>query len=197
MFVKSNMEKDKKYYKSTGAIILKANTITYVDDNLVTAKELKDCYGDRITIMSQEKVNKYMGELAEKANTGSKEVDDFLNGETEKLPEGTEEIDEAEALRLKAEEDKKAEEARIQAEKEAEAARLKAEALEKAEQERIAKEKEMKKKEDEALANLVQEITGNTEAPKAEEVKVEAPKKAATKKSTSTKSKGKASSKKK
>ena len=37
------------------------------------------------------------------AKTGNKEVDDFLNGKTEKLPEGTEEIPEEEAQKLQAE----------------------------------------------------------------------------------------------
>jgi hypothetical protein len=133
MFVKSSMGRDVKYSKSTGAILIKANTVTLIDDNLVTAKELKDCYGDRITIMSQEAVDQFVGELA---NTGNPEVDAFLNGETEQVPEGTEEIDEAEALRLEAEakkveeerlakeaEAKAAEEAKIKAEKEAEEAK--------------------------------------------------------------------------
>ena len=115
MFVKSNMNSDVKYCKSTGVILIKANTVTFVDDNLVTAKELKDCYGDRIYVMSQESVDKYVGELA---NTGNQEVDDFLNGETEELPEGTQEIEEEEALRLQeeAEAAKKAEEERLAAE---------------------------------------------------------------------------------
>jgi hypothetical protein len=133
MFVKSSMGRDVKYSKSTGAILIKANTVTLIDDKLVTAKELKDCYGNRITIMSQEAVDQFVGELA---NTGNPEVDAFLNGETEQVPEGTEEIDEAEALRLEAEakkveeerlakeaEAKAAEEAKIKAEKEAEEAK--------------------------------------------------------------------------
>jgi hypothetical protein len=79
--------------------------------------------------MSQEAVDQLVGELA---NTGNPEVDAFLNGETEQVPEGTEEIDEAEALRLeaeakKAEEERLAkeaeEEAKIKAEKEAEEAK--------------------------------------------------------------------------
>ena len=131
------MGRDVKYSKSTGAILIKANTVTLIDDNLVTAKELKDCYGDRITIMSQEAVDQFVGELA---NTGNPEVDAFLNGETEQVPEGTEEIEEAEALQLEAEakkaeeerlakeaEAKAAEEAKIKAEKEAEEAKKAAE----------------------------------------------------------------------
>lgn len=40
--------------------------------------------------------------IEEQANTGDKEVDDFLNGETDNLPEGTEEIEEKDALVLEA-----------------------------------------------------------------------------------------------
>ena len=117
------MDRDVKYAKSTGAILIKANTVTFVDDNLVTAKELKDCYGSRITIMSQENVDQYVGELA---NTGVSAVDDFLNGKTEELPEGTEEIGEAEVLKLQEEAEKQAA----------------AEAARKAEEERLAKAEE-------------------------------------------------------
>ena len=126
MFVKSNMNSDVKYRKSTGTILIKAKTVTFVDDNLVTAKELKDCYGDRIYIMSQELVDAYVGDLA---NTGNKEVDDYLNGETEKVTEGSKEITEEEALRLQ----KEAEEQ---------------EAAKRAEEERLAKEAEAKKAEE-------------------------------------------------
>ena len=122
------MQKEVKYYKSTGVIVLKPGTVTYVDDNLVTAKELKDCYGDRINIMSRETVEKIIKETApapvveekkpapvavkveapkkvevkkpeavrvapapvpDEIKTGDKELDAFLNGETDKVPEGT------------------------------------------------------------------------------------------------------------
>ena len=102
------MSKDVKYSKSTGAIVIKANTVTYVDDNLVTAKELKDCYGSRISIMSPELVEEIIGEVAEFANTGDEAVDDFLNGKTDELPEGTEEISNEEALRLQKEAEEQA-----------------------------------------------------------------------------------------
>ena len=183
------MGRDVKYAKSTGAVLIKANTVTFVDDNLVTAKELKDCYGNRITIMSQENVEQYVGDLA---NTGVPAVDDFLNGKTEELPEGAEEIDEAEALRLQKEEEEKAAEAARKAEEE----RLAKEAEEKAaEEDRIKAEKEAEearlKAEVEAKA---QEEAAKTEADKVEESK--APR-TFSKKGTSAKSKGKTSSKKK
>jgi hypothetical protein len=173
MFVKSSMGRDVKYSKSTGAILIKANTVTLIDDNLVTVKELKDCYGDRITIMSQEAVDQLVGELA---NTGNPEVDAFLNGETEQVPEGTEEIDEAEALRLEAEA-KKAEEERLAKE---------AEEAEKAEEERLAKEAEAKAAEEVKIkAEKAEEDKGEDETPRT-----------LTKKS-SAKSKGKTGTKKK
>ena len=168
MFVKSNMAKEVKYNKSKGSIVLKPNTVTYVDDNLVSAKELKDCYGDRISIMSRSLVERIIVETAPKdvdnlidtvkeekvepveetgkdetseeieqktmneenenheeeqdgseednseeddliSNTGDDEIDSFLNGETDKVPEGTIEISENEALKLKEEADKKEE----------------------------------------------------------------------------------------
>jgi hypothetical protein len=166
MFVKSSMGRDVKYSKSTGAILIKANTVTLIDDNLVTAKELKDCYGDRITIMSQEAVDQFVGELA---NTGNPEVDAFLNGETEQIPEGTEEIDEAEALRLEAE-------------------------AKKAEEERLAKEAEAKAEEE---AKIKAEKEAEEEAKKAAEDKGEDKTPRTLTKKSSAKSKGKTGTKKK
>jgi hypothetical protein len=159
MFVKSSMSRDVKYSKSTGAILIKANTVTLIDDNLVTAKELKDGYGDRITIMSQEAVDQFVGELA---NTGNPEVDAFLNGETEQVPEGTEEIDEAEALQLEAEA-KRAEEERLA--KEAEEAKKAAEEAKRAEEERLAKEaEEAKAAEDEGEDKTPRTLTKKSSA---------------------------------
>ncbi len=42
--------------------------------------------------------------VAEESNTGDKAVDDFLNGKTDVLPEGTTEISEEEAEKLQASE---------------------------------------------------------------------------------------------
>ena len=122
MFVRSNMDIPVRYSKSTGSVTLKPNTVTFVDEVIVTAKELKDCYGDRISILSNDIVEEIIEENApaqdseidkdpevtnneegsEEANTGDEEVDNFLNGKTDKAPEGTEEITEEEALKLKA-----------------------------------------------------------------------------------------------
>lgn len=45
---------------------------------------------------------------AMEANTGNEEVDNFLNGKSDKLPDGTTEINEEEALRLQKEAEEKA-----------------------------------------------------------------------------------------
>ena len=55
-------------------------------------------------------LEKQNAEAEEKANTGDKEVDEFLNGETDKLPEGAEEITEEEAKDLEAQANAEAEE---------------------------------------------------------------------------------------
>ncbi len=52
MFVKSKMNSPAKYYKGADCVILKPNTVTFVDDTKVTAKELMDCYGQRIEVLS-------------------------------------------------------------------------------------------------------------------------------------------------
>ena len=120
MFVRSNMSVPVTYNKSTGSIVLKPQTVTFIDESIVTAKELKDCYGDRISILTQDVVDtiiKEASEVEEEAaeveeeivedetteivNTGDEAVDNFLNGETDELPEGTQEISEEEALKLK------------------------------------------------------------------------------------------------
>ena len=147
MFVRSNMDKDVKYAKSAGVITIKANTVTLVDENIVTAAELKACYGDRISIMSQEYVDDIMPQV-EEAVTGNEEVDNFLNGKTDELPEGTELIDEEEALKLQKEAEeaaKKAEEERLAAEAKAKEEAEKLEALKLKEAEEAAKAKEATK----------------------------------------------------
>ena len=135
MFVRSNMDIPVRYNKSTGSVTLKPNTVTFVDEVIVTAKELKDCYGDRISILSNDIVEEIIEESApaqdseidkdpevtnnegsEGANTGDEEVDNFLNGKTDEVPEGTEEITEEEALKLKAQAEAEAE-AKEEAEK--------------------------------------------------------------------------------
>ena len=125
MFVKSNMEVAVKYNKGNNFIEIKPMTVTYIKDGLVTPKELIDCYGQRIIILSNDQVegvieeqvidneierlgNEEVDNTPVEANTGDEEVDDFLNGKTDVVPEGTEEITEEEALKLKAQADAEA-----------------------------------------------------------------------------------------
>ena len=56
MFVKNKASIDFKYRKSDYLVVLKANTVTYVDENKVSAKELRGCYGQRIDIISRDLV---------------------------------------------------------------------------------------------------------------------------------------------
>ena len=154
MFVRSKMSIPVKYNKGNDFIELKPNTVTYVSDALITAQELKNCYGERIEIMSNDQVEDVIEEqvvdseierLGNKeevdntpveANTGDEEVDDFLNGKTDVVPEGTIEITEEEALKLQAQA-----EAEARAKEEAE----KLEALKAKELAEKAKAKEAKK----------------------------------------------------
>ena len=125
MFVKSNMEVAVKYNKGNNFIEIKPMTVTYIKDGLVTPKELTDCYGQRIIILSNDQAEDVIEEQVTdneierlgdeeadntpvEANTGDEEVDNFLNGKTDVVPEGTEEITEEEALKLKAQADAEA-----------------------------------------------------------------------------------------
>ena len=54
MFVRNRASIDFKYRKSDYLVVLKANTVTYVDENKVSAKELRGCYGQRIEIISRD-----------------------------------------------------------------------------------------------------------------------------------------------
>ena len=161
MFVRSNMSIPVRYSKSSGSVIIKPNTLTFVQETIVTAQELKDCYGDRISILSDDIVEQIIEEdkkeveqdleiadTPEEANTGDEAVDNFLNGKTDDVPDGTEEITEEEALKLKAQADAEAK-AKEEAEKlealKAKEAAEKAEAAKKAEEAKKAKAEEAKK----------------------------------------------------
>lgn len=160
MFVKNKEKIDFHYRKGTYLAVLKALTVSYVDENKVSARELLDCYGQRIDIISrdlalqiaphvkEEKkeakrkapkvvetvrkedlndkfIEKILGEIGGtqedeasvenindlgldeldgikelESNTGDKDVDDFLNGKTDILPEGTQIISDEEAQKL-------------------------------------------------------------------------------------------------
>lgn len=148
MFVKSFMKQEVIYRKSAGDTVLKPMTVTFVDESIVSAEELKNCYGDRIAIIpvgKEENVVKEMAgvqaEVTEKVkteelketvngeqpttksedeagtpdviaaelddllkdfegNSNVPEIKDFLEGKTDKLPEGTEVITKEEAEKL-------------------------------------------------------------------------------------------------
>ena len=54
MFVRSLMSKDVIYRKGGLSLVIKAGTSTYVDENKVSAKELKSLYGDRVVISTRD-----------------------------------------------------------------------------------------------------------------------------------------------
>ena len=54
MFVKNKEKIDFKYRKGTYLAVLKAMTVSYVDETKVSAKDLLDCYGQRIDIISRD-----------------------------------------------------------------------------------------------------------------------------------------------
>ena len=54
MFVRSLMSKDVTYRKGGLSLVIKAGTSTYVDENKVSAKELKSLYGDRVVISTRD-----------------------------------------------------------------------------------------------------------------------------------------------
>lgn len=73
-------------------------------------KAIKDKEVKEEVVETVETVEAVEAEQAEQANTGDEQVDAFLNGETDELPEGTEIITEEEAEELE-----KAEEYKIEA----------------------------------------------------------------------------------
>lgn len=97
MFVKSSMPVPVRYNKSTGFIELKPKTVTYVDENIISANELLACYGNRISILPAELVEEIIKEEAEKVNEESAEdleIDTTLD-EGKEEDEGNEGTDEA------------------------------------------------------------------------------------------------------
>ena len=56
MFVKNKASIDFKYRKSGYLAILKAGTVSYVDESKVSARELIGCYGQRIDVISRDLV---------------------------------------------------------------------------------------------------------------------------------------------
>lgn len=54
MFVRSKMNIPVTYRKGGHAVIIKPMTVTLVDSLKITAKDLKDCYGERIEILTED-----------------------------------------------------------------------------------------------------------------------------------------------
>ena len=162
MFVKNKAKVDFNYRKGDYVAVLKAGTVSQVDETKVSARELLACYGQRITVISLDEtyeapvketfvkevkvettdaekikkedlnddfINQILDEIKEdEADTDNDtdndtdadtdndtktdtELDEvykkaaegviaFLNGETDKLPDGTEVISEDEAKKL-------------------------------------------------------------------------------------------------
>ena len=70
MFVKNRESRDFHYRKNGKLTVLKAGTVSYVDENLVTSKELIACYGQRIEVISRDLV----AEVAPQAIAEEKEA---------------------------------------------------------------------------------------------------------------------------
>ena len=98
MFVKSFMKSEAVYRKSTGDTVLKPMTTTFVDEKIVSAKELKACYGDRISIIPSDKEEEFIKETisateVEVSEEDVKVVTDFLNdvkNDNIPIPDGVE-----------------------------------------------------------------------------------------------------------
>ena len=56
MFVKNKATVDFKYRKGDYVAVLKAGTVSQVDETKVSAKELTDCYGQRISVISLDNI---------------------------------------------------------------------------------------------------------------------------------------------
>lgn len=69
MFVKNKASIDFKYRKSGYLAVLKAGTVSYVDENKITAKELLGCYGQRIDIISRDLVEEIAPHVVKEEET--------------------------------------------------------------------------------------------------------------------------------
>ena len=57
-------DKTLKYYTKGMAIELKPGILTYISEEVTTAKKLKDCYGQRIDIIDETKLEKIYNEFS-------------------------------------------------------------------------------------------------------------------------------------
>ena len=179
MFVRSKMNVPVKYFKGANCILLKPNTVSYVDEMKVSAKELKDCYGSRIDIISAQVLEDIVKgspdvmkdvaetkELLEKQESAQEVVkavsnkpvrndinDDFINDLLDQIEEETK-VQEDQAAK------KAEEEAKAKAEEEAaKKAKLEAEAKAKAEEAARIKAEAARLKAEEAKAEEVKKMT--------------------------------------
>lgn len=94
MFIKSSADVVLKYYKGANCIEIKPNTVTFVDNGLITEKELKDCYGTRVHILPEEDANSALGEaLAEEVAVEDAPVEEVKEEKVEEAKE--EKVEEA------------------------------------------------------------------------------------------------------
>ncbi len=143
MFVRSLMSKDVTYRKGGLSLIIKAGTSTYVDENKVSAKELKSLYGDRVVISTRDGIElaKDLPKPIFVKKEEKKPVvlnEDLIEDVIAQIEAEEKAKKEAEEKAKKLEEKIKAEEAKKKAEEEA---KTKAEAEEKAKKELEAKVK--------------------------------------------------------
>ena len=105
MFVRNKTNVDFTYRKGSYCAILKANSVSFVDENKVTAKEIKNCYGQRVTVISQDStqyteeikklppVEKNIKEVTvEKAKLNNSFIEELLGEVNEEIAKGAKEI---------------------------------------------------------------------------------------------------------
>lgn len=74
MFVRSRLSKDIVYRKRGKSWVIKAGTVTYIDENQVTAKELRELYSTRIEIISMDKLENMEIEIPVKEEVKKEEI---------------------------------------------------------------------------------------------------------------------------
>ena len=75
MFVKNKETIDFQYRKGSYLAVLKAGTVSYVDETKVSAKELIDCYGQRIDVVSRDIAVEVAPKVNKEAEVKDKKVE--------------------------------------------------------------------------------------------------------------------------
>jgi len=101
MFVRSKMNDPVKYRKGGHTVIIKPMTVTLVDSLKITAKDLKDCYGERIEILTEDNT---LVKEDEVVKTEENKVETEIKVEVEKVENKTEEAEDNKAEVVKTEE---------------------------------------------------------------------------------------------